>query len=111
MRRGDVRWYAFKAPDKRRPVLVLTRDSALGYLANVTVAPLTTTLRDIPSQVVLTVDSDGVPERCAVSLDNVQTVGKGGLGEVIAHLSPLRMRAVESALCFALGLDEWKASP
>ena len=46
MRRGEVRWYTFRAPDKRRPVLILTRDSAVGYLTSVTVAPITTTIRE-----------------------------------------------------------------
>lgn len=49
MNRGDIRWYTFSAPDKRRPVLILTRNSAIAFLTNVTVAPLTTTVRDIPS--------------------------------------------------------------
>ena len=53
MRRGDVCWYTFKAPDKRRPVLILTRSSAIGYLNALTVAPITTTVRDIPSEVFL----------------------------------------------------------
>ena len=54
MRRGEVRWYTFQAPDKRRPVLVLTRDSAVGFLNALTVAPITTTVRNIPSEVFLT---------------------------------------------------------
>ena len=53
MRRGEVRWYRFSAPDKRRPVLVLTRDSAIEYLREVTIAPITSTIRDIPSEVAL----------------------------------------------------------
>jgi len=51
--RGDVRFYRFPAPDKPRPVLVLTRPSALGYLSRVTVAPITSAIRDVPSEVVL----------------------------------------------------------
>lgn len=53
MKRGEVRWYTFKAPDKRRPVLVLTRDTAIGFLNSVTVAPITTTIREIPSELYL----------------------------------------------------------
>ena len=53
MKRGEVRWYSFKTPDKRRPVVVLTRDSALKFLGEVTIAPITTTVRDIPSEVYL----------------------------------------------------------
>ena len=54
MRRGEIRWYRFARPDKRRPVLILTRDSALEFLQEVTVAPVRSTIRDIPSEVVLT---------------------------------------------------------
>ncbi len=54
MKRGEIRWYKFKAPDKKRPVLILTRDSIIKYLGEVTVAPVTSTVRDIPSEVLLT---------------------------------------------------------
>ena len=53
MKRGEVRWYRFKAPDKRRPVVVLTRDSILAHLGEVTVAPVTSSIRDIPTEVIL----------------------------------------------------------
>jgi mRNA interferase MazF len=58
--RGDVRWYTFNAPDKRRPVLILTRDSAIAVLNSVTVAPITSTIRSIPTEVILT-EADGLP--------------------------------------------------
>lgn len=103
MIRGEVRWYAFKAPDKRRPVLVLTRDSAIPVLTSITVAPLTTTIRDIPTEVILG-PSDGIPRDCAVNLDNVQTVAKANLGERIALLGSDRMQAVAEALSFALDI-------
>ena len=54
MRRGEIRWYTFKTPDKKRPVLILTRDSILDVLSEVTIAPITSTIRHIPSEVVLT---------------------------------------------------------
>lgn len=76
MRHGDIRWYRFAKPDKRRPVLILTRDSALEFLGEVTVAPLTSRVRDIPTEVVLT-EADGVPRESAVNLDHVQTVARG----------------------------------
>ena len=53
MKRGEIRWYKFAHPDKKRPVLILTRDSILEYLGEVTVAPVTSTIRDIPSEVAL----------------------------------------------------------
>jgi len=104
MRRGEVRWYTFKAPDKRRPVLILTRSSAIGFLNALTVAPITTTIRDIPSEVLLTPE-DGLLTACAANLDNIQTVPKSRLGSLIAYLSPERMEQVNQATSFALGLD------
>lgn len=60
MERGEIRWYRFPDPDKKRPVLLLTRDSVLEYLGEVTIAPITTTIRDIRSEVLLTPE-DGMP--------------------------------------------------
>jgi mRNA interferase MazF len=100
--RGDVRLFRFPRPDKQRPVLVLTRDSALGYLARVTVAPVTSTIRGVPSEVALGTD-DGLRQPCAVNLHNVVTVPKDGLGRRLAHLSDGRMKEVCAALGFALG--------
>lgn len=102
IRRGEIRWYRFAKPDKKRPVLILTRDSALEFLDDVTVAPVTTTIRDIPSEVLLT-DADGLPRHCAVNLDHVQTVSKARIGAVIATLRSSRMAEVRSALLFATG--------
>jgi mRNA interferase MazF len=102
MKRGEIRWYRFQAPDKRRSVVVLTRDSVLDYLSEVTVAPITSTIRDIPSEVVVGPD-DGVPRRCAINLDHVQTVSKDRLGGVVATLPADRMVEVRDALLFALG--------
>jgi mRNA interferase MazF len=67
MKRSEVRLYVFSRPDKKRPVLILTRDSALEFLGEVTIAPITTTIRDIPSEVMLT-KVDGMPRDCAVNL-------------------------------------------
>ncbi|MCB0130274.1 MAG: type II toxin-antitoxin system PemK/MazF family toxin [Caldilineaceae bacterium] len=106
MRRGEVYWFTFRAPDKRRPVLVLTRTSALSFLASVTVAPLTTTIRDIPTEVRLTPEDDGVVSLCAVNLDNIQTVARHQLKERMTLLSDTRMRAVDAAILFALGIDD-----
>lgn len=104
MRRGDVYWYAFQPPDKRRPVLLLTRDSAIPVLNAVTVAPITSTVRDIPTEVVLTRD-DGMPTLCAANFDNLQTVPKHKLGGRITRLRASRLADVAKALSFALALD------
>jgi mRNA interferase MazF len=87
---------------KKRPVLLLTRDSAFEFLGEVTVAPVTSTIRDIPSEVVLSTE-DGMPRDCAINLDHVHTVSKSKLGAVITTLGPKRMLEVRSALLFALG--------
>ena len=102
MRRGEVRWYQFPAPDKQRPVVILTRDSILEYLSEVTVAPVTSTIRDIPSEVVLTKE-DGMPRECAANLDHLQTVSREKIGSLITTLRPDRMRELRSAVLFALG--------
>jgi mRNA interferase MazF len=104
MRRGEIRWYRFQQPDKKRPVLILSRQSALGFLDDVTIAPITSTIRDIPSEVALT-SSDGVPRDCAINLDHVQTVPMARIGSLIATLSSDRLAEVKSALLFALGFD------
>ncbi len=104
MEHGDVYLYTFRAPDKRRPVLILTRDSALPYLHSVTVAPITATIREVPSYVLLTPD-DGMAEECAVNLDSLQTVPKDQLSAFVTHLSPQRMQDVRAAIEFALGFD------
>lgn len=102
MNRGEVRWYRFAKPDKRRPVVILTRDSALEVLGEVTIAPITSTIREIPSEVVLTT-ADGMPHDCAINLDHVQTIAKGKLGSLITTVSPRKMVELRSALLFALG--------
>ena len=103
MRRGEVRWYSFASPNKRRPVLILTRSSIISSLGNVTVAPVTTRIRDIPSEVALSID-DGLPRDCAVNCDHLQTVAKEKLGATISTLSSEKMRSVGSAVRFALDL-------
>jgi mRNA interferase MazF len=103
MRQGDIYWYTFNAPDKRRPVLILTRNSALSYLTSVTVAQITTTIRRVPSEVLLNPRDDGVAQECVVNGHNLQTIQKARLGEFITQLSAERMREVREAVEFALG--------
>jgi len=104
LNRGDVHLCRFQPPDKERPVLILTRDSALGHLSTVTVAPITSTIRDAPSEVILDLD-DGMKGRCAVNLHNAITVSKERLGKRVTGLSHARMREVCAALRFSLGCD------
>jgi len=103
--RGDVRLYNFAPPDKKRPVVVLTRSSAIAYLSTVTVAPITSTIRGVPSEVVL-LEEDGMKAACAVNLHNAVTVGKDRLGARVGHLSPMRMKEICAALYFSLGCNQ-----
>lgn len=103
LRRGEVRWYKFQRPDKKRPVVLLTRSSALEFLGEITVAPITSTIRDIPSEVLLS-SGDGMDRDCAVNLDHVQTVSRGKIGALITTLSEKRMLQIRDAIEFALDL-------
>ena len=103
MKRGEIRWYKFKAPDKKRPVLILTRDSILEYLGEVTVAPITTTVRDIPSEVFLS-KQDGMIKDCAINFDHIQTISKGKIGSLITTLSTDKLKKVSDAVQFSLNL-------
>jgi mRNA interferase MazF len=102
LNRGDVHLYRFASPDKQRPVLILTRDSAVGHLSTVTVAPISSTMRDVPSEVILGV-ADGMKGPCAVNLHNAVTVSHDRLGRRVASLSAGRMQEVCAALRFSLG--------
>lgn len=102
--RGDVRLYNFAPPDKKRRVVVLTRNSAIPYLPTVTVAPITSTSRGVPSEVLLN-EEDGMKAPCAVNLHNPVTVIQHRLGKRVAQLSSLRMYEVCAALRFSLGCD------
>lgn len=102
MMRGEIRWYRFARPDKKRPVLLLTRNVGIEVLAEVTVAPITTTVRGIPSEVVLD-QRDGMPRACAANVDHLQTVSQAKIGALISTLPSDRMPEVRRALLFALG--------
>ena len=106
MERGEIRWYTFKAPDKKRPVVILTRNSALKFLGEVTIAPITSTIRDIPTEVILD-QQDGMKTVCAVNLDHIQTVSKGRIGAYITKLSESKLDEIKAALLFAFGFDNF----
>ena len=102
MRRGEIRWYTFALPDKRRPVLLLSRDSVLPSLNEIIVVPATRTIRGIETEVVLTED-DGMPTACALNFDHVSLARKERLGAIIAHLDVSRWPEIERALVIACG--------
>jgi mRNA interferase MazF len=85
-------------------VLILSRDSAIAVLHSVTVAPITSTIRSIPTEVVLT-QADGLPNTCAANFDNIQTVPKSNIGDRIVRLPARKMKEVAAAVSFALGFD------
>ena len=104
MQRGEVRWYRFGRPDKRRPVVVLTRGSAIEYLAETTVAPITRTIRGIPSELPLD-RRHGLRGRSVAGCDSLQTIPKDVLGpRPVGALSPDELAALDRALRFALGI-------
>jgi mRNA interferase MazF len=100
--RGEVWTYRFGAPDKRRPVVILTRDEAIEMLNTVMVAPVTSTIRDIPSQVFIG-ENEGLDHDSAVSLDHIQTVDRAKLIRRLGRVSPETMREICTALAIATG--------
>lgn len=104
MRRGEVWWADLPPPAGRRPVVLLSRDEAYAVRALVTVAPVTTRVRRIDAEVPLGPD-DGLPRRCVANLDSIVTVARATLREVITSFRPDKVRAVDAAIHFALGLE------
>jgi mRNA interferase MazF len=104
VRRGEVRWHKFRSSHKRRPVLILTRDSILEYLGEVTVAPITSTIRGAPSEVILS-PADGLTKDCAVNLDHLQTVAQSKLGSLIMTLTEEKMLSVRNHCCLLWASD------
>jgi mRNA interferase MazF len=102
MMRGDIRWFRFAAPDRYRPVVILTRDAVLEYLGEVTVAPLTRTIRGLASEVALS-PADGVLSDCVINCQRLNTVPRHKLGALISTLGPGRLDEVRTAVLFALG--------
>ena len=103
MRRGEVWWAELSAPAGRRPVLLVSRNEAYAVRELVTVAPLTTRVRGIPTEVPLD-KADGMPKPCAVNLDSITTIPKTLLRSRLSALTPVRMAYVDRALRYALGL-------
>ena len=97
--------YAFGAPDKRRPVLVLTRQEVIGLLHTVMVAPITSTVYGAPSEVLVGI-GEGLKHESAVNLDHIQTVEQSRLVRRLGHLGPARMREVCRALAIAAGCGD-----
>jgi mRNA interferase MazF len=104
VRRGEIWRYRFKSPDKLRPVVVLSRPEVIDLLHTVIAAPVTSTVRGAPSEVVVGV-AEGLKHESAVNLDHVQTVEKVRLVGYVGSLGPEKMRDVCRALAIAVGCD------
>jgi mRNA interferase MazF len=102
--RGDIWTYEFQRPDKRRPVLVLSRPEAIAVLHTVIVAPITSTIRGLPSEVVVGT-AEGLKHDSAVNLDHIQTVERARLSRYIGRLGGEKMRPVCRAIAAATGCD------
>ncbi len=103
--RGEV-WWSELPEIGRRPVVVLSRNAAIPRLRRALVAPCTTTIRHLPSEVVLEAEDDPIPKRSAVNLDSVESVALGVLVERLGRLSDERMRQVCTALAVAVACDD-----
>jgi len=104
MKRGEVWWVEMPPPAGRRPAVLLSRDSAYRVRAAVTVAPVTRTIRNIPVEVLLD-QSDGMPARCVVNLDDITTVPKSLIKQRITTLSAEKIQKIDQAIRFALDLS------
>jgi mRNA interferase MazF len=104
VKRGEIWWVELAAPAGRRPVLLLSRNEAYPVRQLVMVAPLTTRIRGIPSEVSLG-DEDGVTRACVVNLDTIATIAKASLRERLTILTADKLKAVEEAVHFSLGLE------
>jgi mRNA interferase MazF len=103
--RGEIWQFSFPSPNRRRPVLVLTRNELIPHLNEVTVAPLTTTIRGVPSEVVVGPEC-GLKMPSAINLHHVATVPRKGLRSFVGTVPPHLMSGVRQALLFALGFDD-----
>lgn len=107
MRQYEIRWANLPAPVGRRPVLLLSRTPAYGYLNKVIVGEVTATIRGIPEEVSLG-RREGLTRPSVVNLDNVHAIAKARLGDRLGTLAPERERDVKRALGYALGWPELK---
>ncbi|MFC2059217.1 type II toxin-antitoxin system PemK/MazF family toxin [Chloroflexota bacterium] len=103
MRRGEVWWAELPQPIGRRPVVLLSRNTAYRVRTSITVGVVTRTIRGIPVEVPLAM-KDGMPQDCVVNLDDILTIPKARLVERITTLSPKKMAAIAGAIVFALDL-------
>ena len=105
LNRGEIWLYSFKHPDKQRPVLILSRREVIGLLSTVMVAPITSTIRKAPSEVIIGIE-EGLKHESAINLDHIQTVDKSRLHHFIGSVDNNKMKAVCASLAIATGCDK-----
>jgi len=105
VRRGEIWWVELEPPAGRRPVVLLSRNEAYSARLLVIVAPVTTRIRHIPSEVPLGTD-DGMPQDCVANLDTITTIPKDCLQSRLTMLSSKKLEEVEAAIRFALGMEQ-----
>lgn len=103
MRRGEVWWAELPRPVGRRPVVLLSRDEAYAVRNAVTIAEVTTTIRGIPVEVVLSPE-DGLPRKCVANLDTIATIRKDLLTKRITLLRNEKLQQIDAAVRFSLSL-------
>jgi mRNA interferase MazF len=102
VKRGEIRWYTFALPDKRRPVLILTRDDVIDHLNEIIVVPIPRTIRGLATEVVLTPD-DGMPVESALNFDHIALAQRQRIGGILSSLPEKRWAEVRRALMIACG--------
>ena len=104
MRRGEIWWAELAPPMGRRPVVLLSRDTAYSHRSEITIASVTTRIRNIPVEVTLG-PKEGLPRPCVANLDSINTIDKRRLREFVAALNPGTLDELEAAIHYALGLQ------
>jgi mRNA interferase MazF len=104
VKRGEIRWYTFRPPDKRRPILLLTRDAVIEQLGEIIAAPVTRTIRGLTTEVVLTPD-EGMPVACAVNFNHIGLAERARIGALICELRADRWPEARAALLASCGFD------
>lgn len=100
--RGEIWFYRFDKPDKRRPVVIISRQEVIPLIRTVTVAPITTAIRGAPSEVIVGTD-EGLKKPSAINLDHVQTVSQSKLERYVGSLSQAKLHELCKRLAIAVG--------
>jgi mRNA interferase MazF len=104
MRRGEIWWAELEAPAGQRPVVLLSRNEAYSVRSLVIVAPVTTRIRNIPTEVSLG-KAEGMPQTCVANLDTITTIPKDCLRSRITSLSTKKLNEIDAAIHFAMGME------